>query len=129
MSTSRAERRKGQRRSTSLYVQFIDNRTGELIGDLADMSHEGFRLESMKQIPRNAEFSFRVDLPPEISQKPFIIISARSLWSRPDPIDGRLFDTGFEITRMDPGDARAFGLLYEQYGTGTKSGTGYLWKS
>lgn len=131
MRTSRAERRKRERRSCSLYVAFINNRTGEPVGDLADISRDGFKLESPKPIPLNTEFSFRVDLPPEISQKPFIVFTALSLWSRPDPIDGRLTDTGFEIMRMDPSDARAFELLYDRYGssrTGTNSGTGHLWR-
>ena len=43
-------------------------------------------------------------IPPEISKKPFIVFTARSRWSLPDPIDGRLYDTGFEIIKMDIGE-------------------------
>ena len=119
-NTSRSERRKRGRRPTSLYVQFINNRTGELVGDLADISRDGFMLESFKPIPLNAEFSFRIDLPPEISKKQSIVFIAQSRWSQPDRLDSRLYDVGFEILKTDPADAQVFQQLYDQYGsTGT----------
>ena len=120
-NTSRSERRKRGRRPTSLYVQFINNRTGELVGDLADISRDGFMLESFKPIPLNTEFNFRIDLPPEISRKQSIVFIAQSRWSRPDRLDSRLYDVGFEILKTDPGDAQVFQQLYDQYGS---SGTG-----
>jgi len=113
-------------------MQFTNNRTGELVGDLADISRDGFLLESMKPIPVNMEFSFRVETPLEISNKSFITIAAISRWSRRDPIDGRLFDTGFEITKMDSVDTHSLELIIERYGTHSNkndSGTGFLWRS
>jgi len=104
-------------------MRFMNNRTGELVGDLADISRDGFMLESMKPILLNTEFSFGVDLPPEISRKPFIVFTARSLWSQPDPVDVRLYDTGFEIIKMDPNGTQAFELLIDQYGS---RGTGRI---
>jgi hypothetical protein len=132
MSTPRKDQRKRERRSCSLYIRFVNNLTGEPVGDLADISREGFRLESLKPIPINTEFTFRIDLPSEISQKPFIVFTARSRWSRPDPLDGRMYDTGFEIMKIDPGDTRVFGILIDRYGssdTGGDSGTDYLWRN
>ena len=121
MNTSHRDRRKLSRRPTSLYIQFINNRTGELVGDLADISHDGFMLESFKPIPLNAEFTFRIDLPPEISRKQSIVFIAQSRWSQPDRLDSRLYDVGFEILKTDPGDDQVFQQLYDQYGS---SGTG-----
>ena len=98
---------------------------------MSDISRDGFMLEGMKSIPRNLEFSFRIALPPEIAQKTFMVFTARSLWSRPDTIDTRLYDTGFEITSMDPGDVRTFELMIERYGskrTGRNTGSDYLWR-
>jgi hypothetical protein len=96
------------------------------------MSRDGFMLESLKPIQLNAEFSFRIDLPPEISQKPFMVFIARSLWTLPDRVDGRLYDTGFEIMKMDPSDTRAFELVFDRYGSSSTSrdlGTDYLWRN
>lgn len=117
MSTPGTDRRKRERKSCSLYLQFMNNRTGELVGDLADISRDGFMLESLKPIPLNTEFSFGIELPPDISRKPYIVFTARSRWSTPDPIDTRMFDTGFEILKMDPGDKNAFELIIERYGS------------
>jgi len=88
-----------------------------MVGDLADISHEGFMLESLKPIPLNTEFSFRIDLPPEISRKQSIVFTALSRWSQRDPLDTRLYDVGFEILKTDPGDAQVFQLIYDQYGS------------
>jgi hypothetical protein len=118
MNTSHRERRKLGRRPTSLYIQFINNRTGELVGDLADISRDGFMLESFKPIPLNTDFNFRIDLPPEISRKQSIVFTAQSRWSQPDRLDTRLYDVGFEIVKTDPGDAQVFQQLYDHYGSG-----------
>ncbi len=117
MNTSRRDRRKRGRRSTSLYIQFMNNRTGELVGDLADISPDGFMLESLKPIQLNIEFSFRIDLPPEISRKQSIVFTALSRWSQRDSLDTRLYDVGFEIVKTDPGDAQVFQQIYDQYGS------------
>ena len=106
----------------------MNNRTGELVGDLADISRDGFMLESMKPIPLNAEYSFGINLPPEISRKSYIVFTARSRWSLQDPVDSRLYDTGFEIVRLEPGDTQAIELLIERYGSNRGSGNDYLWK-
>ena len=118
MNTPRSDRRKLGRRSTSFYLQFMNNRTGELVGDLADINRDGFMLESFKPIPLNAEFSFRIDLPPDISNKQSIVFTARSRWSQTDPIDRRLYDVGFEIINIDPGDTQVFQQIFDRYGSG-----------
>ena len=115
MNTQRKDQRKRERRSCSLYMRLVNNLTGEPVGDLADISRDGFRLESLKPIPLNAEFTFRMDLLPEISKKPYIVFTARSRWSRPDPIDTRLYDIGFEIMKIDPGDTFVFELIIDRY--------------
>jgi hypothetical protein len=117
MSTPRRDQRKRERRSCSLYMRFVNIQTGEAVGDLADISREGFRLESLKPIPLNAQFTFRIDLSPEISTKPFIVVTAQSRWSLPDRVDGRLYDTGFEIMKIAPGDTQAFELIIDRYGS------------
>jgi PilZ domain-containing protein len=131
MSATRGNRRKRERRACSLYMQFVNSRNGEPIGDVADISREGFMLECVKPIQLNMDYSFRVDLSAEISTKPFIVLIARSRWSRPDPLDGRLYDTGFEIIRMDHADAQVFEAIYDRFGSTRTSGdsrTGYVWR-
>ena len=121
MKTPGRDQRKKERRSSSLYLRFMNNQTGEPVGDLADISRIGFRLESLKPIPINAEFTFRVDLSPVISRKPYMVITAQSRWSKPDPLDGRLFDVGFEIIKIGPGDTQTFELILDQYSSNKTS--------
>jgi hypothetical protein len=99
----------------------MNDRTGELIGDLADVSSDGFMLESFKPIPLNAEFSFRIDLPPDISSKQSIVFTAQSRWSKLDSLDIRMYDVGFEIMEIDPGDTQVFQQIFDRYGSGGNS--------
>ncbi len=127
----RKERRKRERRAFSQYMRFVDDRTGELVGDLVDISANGFRLEGSKSITPNTEVYFRVDVPAEVSQKTVIAFVARCLWCKKHPVDLRLFESGFEISRMDPGDRGTFERIFEHYGTkssGTNTGNDYLWR-
>ncbi len=115
MPAPRRERRQRERHSSQLYLQFVDYRTGDVVGDLADVSAGGFKLESTRPILLGREFVFRVDVPAEISSRPFIKLIARSLWSAPDPMDSRLYDTGFEILGIDSVDVRTWDTILERY--------------
>ncbi len=130
MYMPRRERRNRERRSISLYLQFVNHRTGQWTGDLADISASGFRLESTMPIRLYTQFTFRVDVPPGISDKPFIKVIARSLWCQPDPIDPRLYNTGFEILSVDASDAHALEVITDRYASrtiGADMRTSYLW--
>jgi hypothetical protein len=109
------ERRKRERRTFSYYMQFKDDLTGELVGSLEDISLGGFRLEGSKRIPLNAEVRFRVDLPAEVPGKAVIGITARNRWIVTNPIDPRLYISGYEIKHMDSADSRAFRYLFDVY--------------
>ena len=78
-------------------------------------------LESFKPIPLNAEFSFRIELPPEISTKQSIVFTAQSRWSKLDSLDRRMYDVGFEIMEIDPGDTQVFQQIFDRYGSSGNS--------
>ncbi len=122
MNARRWRVRKEERRTCSIYLRLTNHRTGEIVGDVADISVEGFRLESSKRIPPNTLFTFRMDLPPEITSKPYMVFTARSRWNRTDRLDARLYDTGFEIIAMDLDDCRLFERVFERYGSRSAGG-------
>ena len=124
MGVYRRNAREQDRRACSLYLRLVNHRTGETVGDIADLSAGGFKLESSKPMALNTELTFRMDLPPGVSEKPFMVFMARSRWCRTDPMDGRLYDIGFEITRMDATDAQIFQRVFERYGTGGNTNSG-----
>jgi len=104
--------------------------TGELVGHLVDISAQGFRLESLRAIPVNKDFPLRIELPRDVTDKPYMVFIARSKWCRPDRIDPTLFDAGFEVVEMLPADAEIFRLIFERYGsqeTYRNDRADYLW--
>ncbi len=111
------DRRRRERRTFSHYMRLMHETTGELVGHLVNISREGFRLESLRPIPVNKDFPLRIELPRDLTDKPYMVFVARSKWCRPDKIDPTLFDAGFEIVDMIPGDAEIFRLIFERYGS------------
>ena len=124
------ERRKRERRSFSHYMRIMNENTGELVGHLVNISGEGFQIESLKLVPLNADYPLRIEVPPDIGNKPFMVFIARSKWCQRDRIDPGLYDTGFQIVDMNPNDLEVFQLIFEKYGStrDNRDGTAdYLW--
>lgn len=110
------ERRSSGRRKFGYYMPVFDNRNGDTIGYLANISAQGFKLESPKKISTDVIFQMRMDLTPEISKTKFITFNAKAIWSQPDPIAPMEYTHGFQIVSMAP-DARAiFESIAEKYG-------------
>jgi hypothetical protein len=111
------ERRISKRRKFGYYMRVLDNTAHEHIGYLSDISTRGFKLDSSHPIAANRDFSLRLDLTPEISEKPFIAFTARTKWTRPDPTDPNSFIQGFEIISIAPYDADIFQRIVDKYGS------------
>jgi hypothetical protein len=108
----------------------MNENTGELVGHLVNISPEGFKMESRNQIPLNLDIPFRIELPSDVSDKSYMVFIARSKWCQKDNIDPTLYDVGFEIIEMNPGDMDIFKLIFEKYGTQNnvrKTNSDYLW--
>jgi hypothetical protein len=128
------ERRKLDRRDFSQYMRIMNEQTGELIGHLSDLSTGGFKLECKKPIVPNQEFLMRLDLTGDISTKDYMVFVARSRWCKKDNIDPTLYDVGFQLIEMNPGDLVAFKRMFENYGSqknnnrNTKKNSDYFWR-
>ncbi|HEY9152853.1 MAG TPA: PilZ domain-containing protein [Anaerolineales bacterium] len=124
------ERRKLDRRTFSYYMRLMNERTGELVGHLADLSTGGFKMDSSKPIPVNVDFKFRIELTSEIANVPFMVFGARSKWCERDHIDYSTFNVGFQITDMSPSNVEIFSRMFERYGSkdNQKRDNGYLWR-
>ena len=125
------ERRRLPRRNFSYYMRIMNENTGELVGHLADISTGGFKLEAAKPIPQNRDFFFRIELPGDISDKAFMVFGARSRWCTKDRFDPMLYDIGFQIVNMNPGDFEIFSRMFDKYGSqnSNRNATAdYLWR-
>ncbi len=111
------EKRNKTRRAFSYYMQLTDATTKELIGHLADISTGGFKLDSDGPIPLEKEFRFHLALTPDVASKPFMIFRAQSKWSKADPIDPFVYNTGFHIIEMHYEDRSIFSRVLQLYGT------------
>ena len=113
------ERRKLNRKDFSYYMRLIDSDTQELVGHLVDISSGGFKLDSQNPIPPNKDYRFRMDLTSEVANKPSMVFVARSKWCEVDPLDPFLYNVGFQLVNISPGDIEIFKRMMERYGTKT----------
>lgn len=126
-----AERRKIARKNFSYYMRVMNEHTGELLGQLSDISSGGFKLESNKPIGLGENFVLRIDQTGEISSKGFITFAARARWCQKDPYDPTVYNVGFQITEMTPADFDIFVTMFNTYGVQKKihhkTNTEYMW--
>jgi hypothetical protein len=109
------ERRYLKRRKFTYYMRVLDNYTQQIVGYLADISEKGFQLDSPQPVPVNKDFSFRLDLTPDVSDKNFITFSARCRWCKPDESDPFSHRTGFQIIGISPHDNEIFQRIVAKY--------------
>jgi hypothetical protein len=126
------EKRKIPRRDFTYYMPVMDALTKQLVGYLTDISTGGFRLDSLKQIPPQADLQLQIQLTPDIATKEFMVFVARSKWCQQDRIDPNTFNVGFQIINMSPTDLSIFQRMCEKYGSQkpakTKNYNDYLWR-
>lgn len=111
-----ADKRKISRRDFTYYMQVTDDLSKQLIGYLTDISTEGFRLDTSKQIPPGQDFQMQIQLTAEIADKTSMSFVARSKWCHPDHVDPNTYNVGFEILKMAPGDMQIFQRMFDKYG-------------
>jgi len=111
-----AERRKLSRRNFSYYMRVLDETTGNLVGHLSDISTNGFKLDCPKPIPLKVDLKLRIDQTGQISSKSYMTFSARALWCQLDQLDPNLYNVGFQIVNMTPGDYDIFLKMFNTYG-------------
>jgi hypothetical protein len=111
-----AERRQLSRRNFSYYMRVVDEADGKLIGHFSDISTGGFKLDSSKPLSINKDYRLRIDQTGEISNKSYITFTARARWCSVDSFDPNLYNVGFQIVNMSPGDYDIFVKMFSTYG-------------
>ena len=127
----KTERRKLDRRNFTFYMRVLDEATGELVGQLSDISTGGFKIECTTPIPIGADFRLRIDQTREISNKSYLSFTARVRWCQRDPYDPTIFNIGFQLVDMTPADYDVFVKMFNEYGVQRqsrhKSNSEYIW--
>lgn len=109
------ERRKIKRRYLMFYTRVFDAHTRDLLGHLLDITEQGASLISEHPLPVDRDFKLKMELSDAITDKPYLVFEARSLWCRPD-VDPHFYDTGFLLTRITPEDIAIIQRIVEAYG-------------
>lgn len=125
------EKRKLPRKNFSYYMRVLKKDSGELIGQITDISTGGFKLESSKPITPNLDMDLCIDQMSQISEKSYIVFSARTRWCDRDPYDPTVYNVGFQLVNMSPADFDTFVKMFNAYGeqkqTHHKTNTDYIW--
>ena len=87
------------RRHLIYYLRVFNHLTGDLIGNLVDISTKGIMVVSDKSIESNARYRLRMVLPDTVEGSKEVDFDAESRWCRKDA-NQDFFDTGFEL--LDP---------------------------
>src|SRR5687768_16163850 len=111
------DRRQISRRTFSYYMRVLDDATGKLIGHLSDISKDGFKLDSKYAVPLNVDLRLRIDQTNQISNKSFVVFTARARWCQRDIQDQTLYNVGFQLIEIVPIDHAIFLKMFEVYGT------------
>jgi hypothetical protein len=98
-------------------MRVMDESTGTLVGHFSDISTGGFKVDSSKPVAINMNYRLRIDQTGEISNKNYITFTARARWCQVDAFDPNLFNVGFQIIDMTPGDYEIFAKMFSTYGT------------
>ncbi|MBI3175023.1 MAG: PilZ domain-containing protein [Chloroflexi bacterium] len=114
------DRRRQQRRRFTYYMQVIDANTLQFVGHLTDISLTGFRLDSDRPLPVNANYKLRVDLTQDVANKSYLIFTGRSRWCAEDKLEPNLYNVGFEVGGLSYDDSMIFQRMYDRYGADSR---------
>jgi c-di-GMP-binding flagellar brake protein YcgR len=116
------ERRKLSRKHTEEYFRqrrrrrrdffaVLDDRSGELLGHLVDITAEGMMIISGEPIDTGLMYDVRIELPETVDGRESITFYARPVWSGKAPEEG-FHHTGFQFLKAPPADVKVIALLF-----------------
>lgn len=110
-----SESRAYKRRHLIYYLEVYNQETGDLLGHLVDISLQGMRLITKKEIMPDKNFRLGMMLPRDFFKEEVLTIEARSMWSRKD-VNPDFFAVGLKTYDLDEATAEIIAGLIEQVG-------------
>src|SRR5690625_474646 len=97
-----------ERRSTPRYcvvrqLQVSNMRTGEPLGNVVNLSSQGFMLLGATQLSSGDELALRLGLPGAAVNEHYVTLKARCMWCAQSSFSSD-YGAGFEVTRMTAAD-------------------------
>ena len=109
------DRRRIPRKYMMYYTRIFKMPGGVLLGHLVDITQGGAMVISEDPIPTNQTYRIKMELSPDISESPYMIFNARSVWCKQD-VDPRFYNTGFELLNVTEEHIQIIDSIVEVYG-------------
>ncbi len=110
------ERRKLKRKYLMFYTRVFNRKTGEMLGNLSDLTVEGLMLIGEQALPVHTLFDLRMDLPDGFGfPRRHLDMTGKTMWTAPD-VDPNFFNTGFHLEQVAEEDVAIIERLVEDYG-------------
>ncbi|MBM3124251.1 MAG: PilZ domain-containing protein [Chloroflexi bacterium] len=110
------ERRTTPRKKFALYLRVMNDDTQEQLGHLVELSNSGLKLETSMALPIERDYYLRVELTPELADRPFIVFIGRTKWCKAGIIPD-LYQCGFHISEIMPDDQQILTNIQRKFGT------------
>ncbi|MCP4022229.1 MAG: PilZ domain-containing protein [Desulfobacteraceae bacterium] len=110
----RKEKRKAERKQLYFYLKVNRQRTGSLLGYLADISSEGVMVLTSDAIELNKVFALTIDLREEFSMDCSLDFEAKSLWCEQD-VNPDYMVAGFQFESLDKMALERMNYLISEY--------------
>ena len=115
MHAEQTEKRRRKRRHLLYYLKVFDRDSHDLIGEIIDITTDGFKLISDRPIELHNTYHFQVELPGELMHRTELNLSVESMWHNKD-INPDYYDTGFRMLHLPETEAAAIESLIDKYG-------------
>ena len=110
------ERRTTPRKKFSFYMRVLNDDTQEILGHMVEVSAIGLQLETIVSLPLQKDYYLRLELTPDLADRPFMIFIARTKWCKMDVIEPNLYHVGFQVVEIMPDDREIFLHIVAKYG-------------
>ena len=104
--------RSEKRRPLIYYLKVFRVDTGELLGHLVDITHNGIMVLAREPFDIGWETAVRIELPSPYQGRDDIRLTVASRWYRKD-VNPLYFLTGFQITAVDQAELATIDYLLE----------------
>lgn len=102
-----------KRRQLVYYLKLYDVDSGELVGNLVDITTRGCKIISKEPLPEGTNMALRLDVPEGYYELESIVMQGTTLWTRPD-VNPDFYVTGFEVPRLGATERKVVRQLIEQ---------------
>ncbi|NLF49916.1 MAG: hypothetical protein GX577_02155 [Leptolinea sp.] len=108
------EKRKFDRIHLIHYLRLFDRKTGELIGNLVDLTSEGMQLISEKPINEGTLLEIRMEFPEDVDGQSELQLNAVAVWCD-HQLDPDLFSVGCKLIPVTPSNVNVIRDLIDNY--------------